>query len=81
MDNKSYMELYESVEMVSVRLEVLHSMMQTLHVGMMAERMSKQTLDCVECIRFCVNDIQTLAENCVKHIQENHNNINKKEMA
>lgn len=81
MDNKSYMELYEDVEMVSVRLEVLHSMMQTLHVGMMAERMSKQTLDCVECIRFCVRDIQTLAENCMKHIEEKRNNINKNEMA
>ncbi len=65
MSEKSYMELQECMEKVSVRLGVLHNMISTLHLGMQAENMDRQTLDCVEGINFCVNDIKTLADGCL----------------
>lgn len=71
MDKKNYMELQESMEKVSFRLGALHNMIFTLHLGMQGENMNKQTLDCIECINFCVNDIKALADDCLLHMAEN----------
>lgn len=65
MNEKNHMELQECMEKVSVRLGVLHNMISTLHLGMQAENMDRQTLDCVEGINFCVNDIKALADDCL----------------
>lgn len=81
MDKKNHMELQEGMEKISLRLGALHNMIFTLHLGMQTENMDRQTLDCVESINFCVNDIKTLADECLLHISENHNNINENEMA
>lgn len=81
MDNNNYMELYECMDKISLRLDALHSMIQTLHVGMMAERMSKQTLACVESINFCISDIKTLADECLVQVSKNGDIINENEMA
>ena len=81
MDKKNYMELHEGMEKISLRLGALHNMIFTLHLGMQTENMDKQTLDCVESINFCVNDIKTLADETLQHISKNHNNTDKNEMA
>ena len=81
MDMEKYMVLHECMERIALRLGVLHNMISTLHLGMEAENMDKQTLDCMEGINFCVSDIKALADETLQHISENHNNINKNEMA
>jgi len=81
MDMKSYMELHECLDKVSDRLGVLHNMICTLHTGMMGERMSRQALDCVEGVDFCINDIKSLADKCLEHIPKDCNIINENEKA
>lgn len=81
MDKYSYLDLYECLDKVSDRLGVLHNMLCTLHVGMMGERMSKQALDCMECVRFCVNDIKSVADECLMHLEENCDSVNGNEKA
>ena len=81
MNKKSNMELYESIEKISERLGVLHNMIMTLHLGMQAENMDKQTLDCVEGINFCVNDIKAVADECLAHMTDGYNNMHENEMA
>ena len=77
MNKEIYMELCEGMEKISVRLGVLHNMISTLHLGMQAENMDKQTLDCMEGINFCVNDIKSLADECLVHMAGNVDSVSK----
>ena len=52
-------------------------MISTLHLGMQAENMDKQTLDCMEGINFCVNDIKSLADECLVHMAGNVDSVSK----
>ena len=80
-DKGKYMELYECMDKISIRLGALHNMVFTLHVGMWSERMDKQTLDCVESINFCISDIKNMVDKCLEQYAENKNIITEKEEA
>ena len=41
-DNDNYMVLYDGMEKISSKLEALHSMILTVHLGMISENMEKQ---------------------------------------
>lgn len=64
------MRCAESLEMVSLRLQKLNNMINTICLGMEQERMEQQMIDCIESIGYCVNDIKNIAVDKMKQFEE-----------
>lgn len=60
----------ECMEILSDRLLELSNLIDTIHLGLMAENAEKQSLDCLMCIRHLVNDLHGIAENSLMRLKK-----------
>lgn len=76
MDNMELlMSCKDSMELVSVRLGVLHSMLDTLQLGMKVENMEQQAIDCIGCVGYFVNDIKHIAVDGLEDMEKLYNSM------
>lgn len=74
-ENAGLVRCVDGLEMVSLRLGKLNNMIMSLCLGMQQEHMGQQAIDCVESIGYCVNDIRSIAVDCLQQIQKLQNNM------
>jgi len=72
-------ESMDSLETVSLRLQKLNNMINTICLGMGQENIEQQAIDCMESIGYCVSNIQTVVFDRLQQIQEMQNNMDKKQ--
>ena len=78
MLNRDYLGCGECLEMMSVRLKELNSMIISLHMGLTNEHVEEQALDCIQCINYYINDIKRMADNCLEqYLPKQSNSTNK----
>ena len=73
MELKEGLSVMECVETISNRLGELSNMITTIHLGLKAEKIEKQTLDCMMCIRYSVNEMHKLTEETLSEVREKAN--------
>lgn len=73
MELKEGLSVVECVETISNRLGELSNLITTIHLGLKAEKTEKQTLDCMMCIRYSVNELHKLAEETLSEVREKAN--------
>lgn len=66
---------------VSSCLGKLNNMITSICLGMQHEGMEQQSVDCVECISYCVNDIKNIAAGRLQQLQEFQSQMEEKERA
>ena len=71
----------DALETVSLRLGKLSNMIDSLCFGMQCENMEQQSVDCVECISYCVNDIKNIAAGRLQQLKEFQSQMEEKERA
>lgn len=49
----------EGMESISSRLDAMQCMLDSIILGMTAEKIEVQAISCIECIKFCMHDLQT----------------------
>lgn len=63
--------LYEdAVHTVLYRLGAIQNTLDTLILGMKAEQLEEQAVCCLECIKFCLHDLQTYMSEIIKQESE-----------
>ena len=67
----------DELETVSLRLGKLNNMILSLCLGMQHENLEQQSVDCMESIGYCVNDIRAIVLDRLQRIQELQNNMDK----
>ncbi len=70
--------VYDDLEMVSLRLGSLINMINTIHNGLKSEGMEKQSVDCMECICFCIDGLKNIIDNCLEQLAEKSKHIEEK---
>lgn len=68
----------DSLENVSLRLQQLSSMIHTMCLGLKCENIEQQTVDCMECIAYSVNDIRAMVLDELQQIQDEQSNMDKR---
>lgn len=68
----------DSLENVSLRLQQLSSVIHTMCLGLKCENIEQQTVDCMECIAYCVNDIRAMVLDELQQIQDEQSNMDKR---
>lgn len=65
-----YMVLHDNVEKIALSLESLHSTIATINLGMIMEKVEKQTLDCLASINLCIDEIARTAHESLEMIED-----------
>lgn len=69
MEDKMKLRVCEdALEMMSLRLGQLNSMILSLCLGMQQENIEQQAVDCMECIAYCVNDTKNIVDGLMLQI-------------
>lgn len=55
----------EGMESISSRLDAMQCMLDSIILGMTAEKIEVQAISCIECIKFCMHDLQTYANELI----------------
>lgn len=63
IQNKKCMASKDNIQEMSKRLEALYGLVTTVCLGLQAECVEKQAIECLECIAQCVWDIKIMADN------------------
>lgn len=58
----------EFLKQISSQLGTLRNVIETMNMGLIAEGMEEQAIDCMECLEIYVSNIKVMVD---KHIKEN----------
>lgn len=58
----------DALETVSLRLGQLSNMINSLCLGMQQENLEQQSVDCMECVAYCVNDTKNIVDEIMLQI-------------
>lgn len=61
-------EAIEGLESISVRLNELSNLIETVHMGLKCEKLEKQALDCIICIDHSVKSLFDFTEDTLNEI-------------
>lgn len=58
----------DALETVSLRLGQLSNMINSLCLGMQQENLEQQSVDCMECVYYCLNDTKNIVDEIMLQI-------------
>jgi hypothetical protein len=73
---KKLLRLEEGMELVSLRLAELHNLIIAVYMGLQSEHVEKQALDSLDCISFCLNDIDNFVQTRLSEVQSDRTGNN-----
>ena len=77
MDSKERLvTAMESMDIISNRLRELSNLISTVHSGLMGEGTEMQTLDCIMCFLYSVNELHEYTEQTIREIHAKEDNTN-----
>lgn len=70
MDSRDKLPMVSDMELISRRLGELSNLVGTVHLGLMKEKSEQQTLDCMACIYYSVNELYELTKQMLSETKD-----------
>ena len=71
MDEKRLLLKYvDDLTMISLRFGKLHSVIESISMGMEREDMEQQAIDSIDCIGYCVSDIRNVVTEKLRQMKK-----------
>lgn len=58
-ETRGLAQMEEIIENASTRLDAIQCMLDSLILGMKTEKLEVQAILCLECVRYCISDLQS----------------------